>query len=105
MMVAIPLTIIVRGEDEQVGAFEGFQRVLPGRCRVEQNRIAKGTAQTFKDGCPQEEVLDALGLPMQDLLKQVVKHETMRAGEGVDEACWVRKTLHGERGQLQAGNP
>ena len=51
------------------------------------------------------EGLDACGLLLQDFFKEIVQHETVAAGEGLDEARSVLMPLHGNRGQLQAGNP
>ncbi len=42
---------------------------------------------------------------MQDLFHQIVQHEMVAAGEGLDEAGDVLMSLHGKRGQLQAGDP
>ena len=44
-------------------------------------------------------------LAQKHLFDQVVQHEAVAAGEGLDERGGVGAPLHGERGQLQAGNP
>jgi len=41
----------------------------------------------------------------QDFFHQIVQHEMVAAGEGLDEAGGVLMSLHRERGQLQAGDP
>jgi hypothetical protein len=58
----------------------------------------------------QQKGLDAAGLLLQDLFDQVVEHEMMAAGEGLDKAGGVLASLHesplqGNGGQLQAGDP
>ena len=80
--------------------------VLPGsRQGVEQNGITQRAAQAVEDGCAQQESLDAFGLLLQDFFDQIVQHEMVAAGERLDEAGGVLMSLHGKRGQLQAGNP
>ena len=49
MVIAIPLPLVVERDDEQVGAFEIFQRRLPGTCRGEQHGLAQRTAQAIED--------------------------------------------------------
>lgn len=44
-------------------------------------------------------------LAPQDFLDQIVQHEMVAAGEGLDEVGGVLVTLHRNRGQLQSGNP
>ena len=99
------MPLVVQGDDEQVGAFEIFQGFLPGSRGVEQNSITQGTAQAIEDGGAQQESLDAFGLLLQDFFHQIVQHEMVAAGEGLDETGGVLMSLHGKRGQLQAGNP
>ena len=41
----------------------------------------------------------------QDLFHQIVQHEMVAAGEGLDEAGGVLMSLHGQGRQLQAGDP
>ena len=70
-----------------------------------QNGITKGAAHAVEDGRAQQESLDAFGLLLQDFFNQIVQHEMVAAGEGFDEAGGVLMSLHGKRGQLQAGDP
>ncbi len=61
---------------------------------VEQNSITKGTAHAVKDGCAQQESLNAFGLLLQDFFNQIVHHEMVAAGERFDEAAGVFMSLH-----------
>ena len=45
------------------------------------------------------------GCCVQNLFHQIVQHELVAAGEGLDEASGVWMSLQGQRGQVQAGNP
>ena len=74
-------------------------RLLPG------DGIAQRTAQPVENGGLQQEAAHAFRLALKNLLDQVVQHEAVAAGEGLDEAGGVRSPLHGERRQLQAGDP
>ena len=100
VVIAVPASLVVLRDDEQVGALDIFQGCLPGNGWVEQNGIAKRPAQAIKDRCAQQESLDAFGLLVQDLFHQIVQHEMVAAGEGLDEAGDVLMSLHGKRGQL-----
>ena len=99
------MSLIVQGDDEQVGVFEIFQGFLPGSRGVEQNSVTQRAAQAIEDGCAQQKSLDAFGLLLQDFFNQIVEHEMVAAGEGLDEASDVLMSLHGKCGQLQTGNP
>ncbi len=80
-VVAVPAPLVVQGDDEQVGALEMLERLLAGGRGVEQHGIAQRAAEAIEDGRPQQEGLDGLGLPLEDLLDQVVEHEAVTAGE------------------------
>src|SRR5262245_56611620 len=41
----------------------------------------------------------------QNLFHQVIDDVTMTSGKGLDKTLDIRLALHGEGGQLQAGNP
>ena len=94
MVIAVPAPLVVLGDDEQVGVFEIFQGCLPGNRWVEQNGITKRSAHAVEDGSAQQESLDAFGLLLQDLFKQIVHHETMAAGERLDKTGGVLMPLH-----------
>ncbi len=107
MMIAVPTPLVVQRDDEQVGVFEIFQGPLSGSRGVKQNGITQRAAQAIEDGRAQQKSLDAGGLLPQDFFNQIVQHEMVASGEGFDEAGGISRSvsLHGERGQLQAGDP
>ena len=106
MVIAVPAPLVVQGDDEQVGVFEIFQgSACPEADGVEQNSITQGAAHAVEDGCAQQKSLDAFGLLSQDFFNQIVQHEMVAAGERLDEAGGVLMSLHGNRGQIAAGNP
>ena len=88
------MSLIVQGDDEQVGVFEILQGFLPGSRGVEQNSVTKGAAQALEDGCAQQKSLDCFGLLLQDFFHQIVQHEMVAAGERFDEAGGVLMSLH-----------
>ena len=78
MVIAVPMPLVVQGDDEQVGLFEIFQGFLPGSIGVAQNGssyetdgITKGAAQAVEDGRAQQKSLNAFGLPVKDWMKLV----------------------------------
>ena len=105
MVIAVPAPLVVQGDDEQVGSLEILQGLLAGGRGVEQHGITERAAEPIEDGRPQQEGLDGFGLPLEDLLDQVVEHEVVAAGERRDEAGDVVAALQRDRGQLQAGDP
>src|SRR5438105_464869 len=62
MVIAVPMPLVVQGDDEQVGAVEQFQGGLPGSGGVEQNGITQRTAQALQDRGAQQKRLDAFRL-------------------------------------------
>ena len=105
VVIAVPAPFVVEGDEEQVGAFEILEGCLPGSRRVAQNGITQWAAQLVEDRRAHQERLHALRLSLQDLLEQIVEHETVAAGERSDEGRGVRMSLQRQRGQLQTGNP
>ena len=105
MVIAVPTPLVIQRDNEQVGVFEIFQGFLPGSRRRTQNSVTQRAAHAVKDGCAQQKSLDAFGLLLQDFFNQIVQHEMVAAGERFDETGGILMSLHGKRGQLQAGNP
>ena len=105
MVVAVPAPLVVQGDDEQVGPIEVLEGLLAGGRGVEQHGITERAAEPIEDGRPQQEGLHGFGLPLEDLLDQVVEHEVVAAGERRDEAGDVFTALQRDRGQLQTGDP
>ena len=103
VVVAIPAPFVVQGDEEQIGALEAAPG-SPGRSRGRRT-ASQRAAQAVENGCVEQERLHALGLPVQDFFDEIVQDEAVAAGERLDEAGEILLPLHGERGQLQAGDP
>jgi hypothetical protein len=73
--------------------------VLPG------DGVAQRAAQPIQDRGLQQELVDMLGLALQDLLGQVVDDVAVVPGEAGDEAGDVVSSPHRQRGQLERGDP
>ncbi len=102
-MVAIPLTLIVERNDEQVGAFEVFQDFPAGQIGKSaslqiEHCITQGTGQAVQDGSLEQEGLDAIGLTLKDFFDQVIQYVSVAAREGLDEASDILSSLHRDRG-------
>ena len=93
MVIAVPMPLVVQGDDEQVGAVEQFQGGLPGSGGVEQNGITQRTAQALQDRGAQQKRLDAFRLLLKNFFKQVVHYEMVTAGERCDKAGGVWLSL------------
>src|SRR5437660_7967647 len=57
MVIAVPASLVIQGDEEQVGVFEIFQGCLPGTRGGEQNGITKRAAQAVQDRCTQQKGL------------------------------------------------
>ena len=44
MMIAVPMPLMIQGDNEQIGLFKIFQSLWPGSRWFEQNGITKGAA-------------------------------------------------------------
>ena len=103
LVIAIPPAAVIKRDQEQVLPLQrrqlGLTAVLAG------NGIAQRAAQPVQDGGLQQEVLDMLGLALQDLLGQEIDDVPVIPGEAVDERGDVLSPLHRERRQLQRGDP
>ena len=69
MVIAIPMPLVIQGDDEQVGVFEIFQGFLPGSRGVQQNSVTQGAAQAVEDGCVQQESLECFQTAVAGLLR------------------------------------
>ena len=49
LVIAVPASLVVQGDEEQVGVFDILEGFLPGTRGGEQNGITKGAAQTVED--------------------------------------------------------
>src|SRR5262249_26351964 len=49
VVIAVPPSLMVQGDQEQIGAFQIVQRRLPGRHGVEHHRLTHRAAQPLED--------------------------------------------------------
>ena len=103
VVVAVPLPTIIQGHDEQVGALQGDEQVAP--VRTTGDGITERTGEPVEDRGVQQELADLFGLSLQYLLHEVVDDVPVVSGELGDESADVGASLHGERGQLECGDP
>jgi hypothetical protein len=103
MVIAVPLTVIVKRYEEEVLALEDVNDLCcvtgPGDC------VAKGHAEPVQDGRPREELPDVARLSAEHLFGEKVDDEPVVAGELVDEGTWRGMTAEGERREIQSGRP
>ena len=102
-VVPIPPAFVVQRHDKQVG-----QRQLTQAClthRPLHHRIAQRRAHAVQDGGAQQKGLNVGGLALQDLFQQIVLHQPMAAGEGLDERLGITAPRQRHRGHVQASGP
>lgn len=83
LVIAIPATVVVEGDDEDVVPLERCQHLRA--VRVAREGVAQLSRQLVEHRCANEEPGDVLGQPIKDLLDEVVEHEPVAARERVDE--------------------
>ena len=103
VVVAVPPAVVVERDQEEVPPVEGLQGRLPAL--LPGNGITQRTGEPVQDGGLDQERLDLVGLTLQDLLGQVVDDIAIVSREPGDEACHVLALLHGERRELERGDP
>ena len=54
-----------------------------------QNGFAERAAQAIENGCAQQESLNIFWLALENFFEQIIEHEAVAAGEGLDEAGGV----------------
>ncbi len=105
MVIAVPATAVVQGENKQVAQFQALETFLPivppGQC------VAQRRGEPVQDRSLEQEALDLFGLVAQDFFHQVVQNVAVASGERLDEPVRIRRVLaaQGCRGHLQAGDP
>ena len=103
VVVAVPATLVVEGDDEQVVALQRLEHRLPvGRTR---ERVAQRAGHLVQEGRLEHEAAHVLGLAAQHLLDQVVEDEAMAAGERLHERRHVVMPPQRERRELESGGP
>jgi hypothetical protein len=102
-VVAVPAAPLVQGDQEQVGALEVLQRLLP--VAAPGDRVAERAAEALEDRGVEQEVPQLSRLPLEDLPGQVVEDVAVAAAEPLDQRGRVGASPQGQGGQLQAGHP
>ena len=111
MMVAIPATPVVQGNEKQVVAIQVSQYLLSrdrqGILFDIQNRITQRPTQARQDGRVEQKGLNVRRLAVQDFFDQIVEDIAVVSGQRSNEMVPARilQTLHRQRSQLQAGDP
>ena len=103
VVVPVPLSALVEGDEEQVGPFEGFQSRL--RVAAARHRGAQRSREAAQDRGLEEEGPDVVALPVQDFVHEVVDDEAVVAGEFGDERRGVVAASAGQGGKLQGRDP
>src|SRR4051812_18766024 len=102
-MVAIPCPPTIETDEKQVRT---LQRPNPHlRVIVASQRIAERGAEATQDRCLYEKRAHSYGLPVKYLVKQIVKHKGVTAGERGDilrDLCGIL-ALERQRRELEAG--
>ncbi len=114
MVIAVPAALTIQGDDEQVGAFEILQGLLTGRDGSLATASHRGPHMRSRMRCAAKS-LDVFGLLVQDFLHQVIQHEMVAAGKGLDKAgdvfwfcmvivpCTARAATEGRQSSLRSG--
>ena len=105
MVEAIPATLAVERNDEQVRALEMLQRLLARRGGVQGHGIAQGSAQPIEDRGAKQELGDGRRLTSKDLFDEIVEHEAMAPRERSDECGSILVSLERDGRELKAGDP
>ena len=103
VVVPVPVAAVVERHQEQVGPVQLLQHRLASGTTGD--GVAQRSAQSVENRRVQQEGSGRRGLPVEDLLGEVVDHEAVVAGEVGDEPGTVRPALQRQRRQLQRGNP
>src|SRR5215213_9668821 len=103
MMVAVPLSLLVQGYYEQVGASELAQE--PGGTLPARHRVAKGTVHHPQDRGLQQKPPYFLGEASQNLLSQEAHDVAVGAPERLDEGVHILLVLQGEGGEVDPCRP
>ena len=103
VVIAIPVALVIQRHDKEVASLQGLQaHAAP---RLAGDGIAQRAIQPVENGGLEQEAADRFGLTLQDLFDQIVHDVPVVSSECPDEPGNILVALHGERGQLQAGNP
>ncbi len=103
LVIAEPGPLRVDGEDERIGILELEQDPFRA-CRSEEP-IGERSVHALEDRGSKEEPANGLGLALQDLGEQVVRHGPLAPGEFGDEALWVGLAREREHREPESRRP
>ena len=103
VVIAVPAAPVVERDQEQVPPLQRVQHGLA--IAALGHGVAQRAAQPVQDRGLQQEAPNLVGLPVQDLLDQVVDDVAVVPREPGDEAGDVVAPLHRQRRQLEGGDP
>ncbi len=103
VVVAVPATVAVQRDEEQVGPVQVLEHVLAAR--VAGHGLAQRSAHPVEDRGLEQEVTHLRRLTVEHLFGQVVHDVAVVAGEGGDERRGVCAPPQGQRRELQGGDP
>ena len=103
MVVAIPLPLVVQGDEEEVRPLQGHEHVAP--VVAAGHGITQRPGEPVEDRRAQQKLAHGLRLVLQHLLDEVVDDVPVVPGEAGDEAAGVVAPLDGQSGELQRRNP
>ena len=105
-MQAIPASLLVQGNEEEVGSLQEREHLLAGPSSgLGGHRLAHRSLQAREDGGVKQKVAHGRWQMRQDVLLHVVQEIALAAGKCLQKRCAILALLHSERGQLQASDP
>ncbi|MNX69762.1 hypothetical protein D3C86_1009930 [compost metagenome] len=102
-VIAEPLALIVRGDDEQVAALQIFDHRFAVAAIAD--GIAQGRTELFQHAGLQQELAAWLALPREHVFGEVFRQRNVGAAERGNECGRIAMPLQGQRGQINTGNP
>src|SRR5215203_2498544 len=103
LMVTVPFTSLVQGNQKQVGASELAQELA--RPLSIHHSVAKWSCKSPQDRGPEQEPFHLLGDARQNLLRQKVHDIAVASLERFDKGVLVLPILQGERSEVEARRP
>ena len=100
MVVPEPAALVVQRHDKQPGQLQMAQRGVPDFCL--HDCITQLWTHAVQDGRAEQERLDVRRLALQHFFEQVVQHQAVASGEGLDEPVRVTLPRQGHGRHLQA---
>src|SRR6266700_7376241 len=94
LVVAIPSSLVIERDHEEIGVLKPLQHYLPVRQFC--HRIGEGSIHAIEDAGVQEKGLHCGRLLGEDFLTQVVQHEAVAAAKGGEELRDIGSPLERE---------